>query len=119
MHELSVAQGIIDIVRDNVPAPDLHRVRSIHVRVGTMAGVMTESLSFCFAAVTADAGLPDARLTIETVPLTARCRSCGQTGEIEPYLFRCSFCEATDMEVVTGRELTVREVELVEEEQTP
>lgn len=119
MHELSIAQSIIDIVRDNVPASDLPRVRSIHVRVGTMAGVVTESLSFCFEAVNADAGLSGARLSIETVPLTARCRSCGRTSEIEPYLFRCGACEGFDLEVVTGREMTVSEVELDDKEQNP
>jgi hydrogenase nickel incorporation protein HypA/HybF len=119
MHELSIAQSIVDIIRENVPASDLPRVRSIHVRVGTMAGVVAESLSFCFEAVVADAGLSGAHLAIETVPLTARCRSCGQTGEIEPYLFRCGSCEGTDLVVVTGREMTVSEVELEEEEQKP
>ena len=51
-----------------------------------------------------------------TTSLTARCRSCGQTGEIEPYLFRCGTCEGTDLVVVTGREMMVSEVELEEEE---
>jgi hydrogenase nickel incorporation protein HypA/HybF len=119
MHELSIAQSILDIVRENVPPPDLHRVRSIRVRIGTMAGVVTDSLSFCFEAVTADAGLTGARLAIETVPLTATCTACGQTAEIEPYRFRCSRCEGTDLVVVSGREMTVSEVELEEEEHAP
>jgi hydrogenase nickel incorporation protein HypA/HybF len=119
MHELSVAQSIIDIVHDNVPKPDAPRVKFIHVRIGTMAGILTESLSFCFDALRTDAGLPNARLSIETVPLTALCRSCGRTGEIEPYLFRCGSCGDTDLEVVSGREMTVSEVELEEREISP
>ena len=40
MHELSVAEGILDIVRCYVPATDGAKVRAVKVRVGRMAGVL-------------------------------------------------------------------------------
>jgi len=65
MHELGLAEGILDIVREHVPAGRESEVTSIEVRVGTFAGVDPESLAFCFAAITADTPLRAARLAIE------------------------------------------------------
>jgi hydrogenase nickel incorporation protein HypA/HybF len=119
MHELSIAQSIVDIVRDNVGPGDLDRVRSIQVRIGTMAGVVTDSLVFCFSAVAVEAGLTGASLAIESVPLVVRCRTCGTTAGIEPYLFRCGSCDGTELTVVSGREMMVSEVELEDPEHEP
>jgi hydrogenase nickel incorporation protein HypA/HybF len=112
MHELSIAQSIVDIVSENVAPGDMNRVRSIQVRIGTMAGVVADSLLFCFDAVAAEAGLNRASLSIVPVPLVARCGNCGATAEIEPTLFRCGSCNGSDLTVLSGREMTVSEVEL-------
>jgi hydrogenase nickel incorporation protein HypA/HybF len=54
MHELSIAQGILDIVREHVPEGQSAGVRTIEVRVGRMSGVVPESLEFCFEALVLD-----------------------------------------------------------------
>ena len=50
MHELGVAQEILDIVRRYVPDTEAARVRDVRVRVGELAGVVADSLEFCFSA---------------------------------------------------------------------
>jgi hydrogenase nickel incorporation protein HypA/HybF len=54
MHELSLANGIFDIVRQYVPAERALLVRAVRVRVGDLAGVVPDSLAWCFSAIVSD-----------------------------------------------------------------
>lgn len=60
MHELSIAQSILDAVsRETLQYPG-HYATRVSVRIGYYAGVDPESLSFCFQA------LSPIRLAIES-----------------------------------------------------
>lgn len=113
MHELSVAQNILDIVFDHVPEPQRLLVRSVRVRVGTMSGVVADSLEFCFSAVIAGGPLASARLEIESIPFVLRCDSCGAESSNDSGVPFCPSCGAL-ARIVSGTELQVREIELAE-----
>ncbi|MBE0557591.1 MAG: hydrogenase maturation nickel metallochaperone HypA, partial [Proteobacteria bacterium] len=81
MHELSIAHGIVDIVRQYVGTPELKLVRSIRLKVGKHSGVVVDSLEFSFMAITADTDLRDSRLEVERIPFVVECRSCGKRSE--------------------------------------
>jgi len=112
MHELSIAQSIVDIVRQHLPKEEAVSVRSVRLRLGVMAGVVPDSLEFCFAAITEGTPLQGARLEIEQVPLRAHCTGCGRDGEIAPTLFACSECGGTSLTVISGREMQLRDIEV-------
>jgi hydrogenase nickel incorporation protein HypA/HybF len=112
MHELSIAQGILDIIRENIPQGDGAKVKVVRLRIGAMAGVVPDSLDFCFSAITQGTPMERAALEIEHIPLTAHCLGCGKDSEIEPTLFACPLCGGLDLTVLTGRELQVREIEI-------
>ncbi|HEY4613458.1 MAG TPA: hydrogenase maturation nickel metallochaperone HypA [Bacteroidota bacterium] len=114
MHELSIAQGILDAVRQTVPRCDWNNVGVVRVKVGDSAGVVCESLEFSFHALVADSTLAKARLEIERVPFRIRCHSCGQTFTNEAGVVVCLLCGSTDTEILSGTELEIREVELTE-----
>lgn len=50
MHELSIAQNIIDIVRAEMRRYDAKRLKAVRLEVGAMSSVAPDSLSFCFDA---------------------------------------------------------------------
>ena len=118
MHELSIAQSIVDIVIEHLPKEEHVSVRSVRLRLGAMAGVVPDSLEFCFGAITEGTPLKGAALIIEHVPLTAHCNSCGTDGEIEPTLFACPACGATSLTILSGREMHVRDIEILEGEES-
>jgi len=115
VHELSIAQSIVEIVEQTASANGSGRVRSIKLKIGELSGVVGDSLEFCFLAVTAGTKLEGARLDIEHVSLTAECRSCRQTFTVHNNVFFCPSCKSGDCSVVTGRELQVSEIELEDE----
>jgi len=114
MHELSIAENIVDIVKQFVPDNQASAVGIIHLRVGPFAGIIPDSLKFCFATLSADAGMANADLRIELTPLAALCRACGNQSEVKNFTFRCSVCGGGDLEIVSGKELEVVEIEIAE-----
>ncbi|HEX7573470.1 MAG TPA: hydrogenase maturation nickel metallochaperone HypA [Bacteroidota bacterium] len=116
MHELSIAQSIVDIVLQHLPKEEGVSVRSVRLTLGAMAGVVPDSLEFCFGAITEGTPLAGALLEIEHVPLTAHCNDCGRDAEIEPTLFACAACGSTSLTILSGREMQLRDIEVEENE---
>ncbi len=114
MHELSIAQSIVDIVGQYVPPADQEHVRKITVRIGAMAGVVPDSLEFCFTAVIHSTPLAEAVMEIEHVPFTVSCHSCNSTSATEPGLALCPLCGSVDTEVKSGTELQVVSIDVDE-----
>jgi hydrogenase nickel incorporation protein HypA/HybF len=112
MHEMSVAQNILEIVHQYVPEGDGHLVKRVRLTVGELSGILPDSLSFCFTALTQGTPLAGARLEIEQTPLTARCHSCTVTSHLEYGLFLCPSCGSADITVLSGSELQVTELEI-------
>jgi len=112
VHELSVAQSLLDLVAEHVPTPRHPDVRVVRIRVGGLSGVIPESLEFCFDALVADTPLSGARMEIERVPIRLRCESCQGSFEIDAPRFLCPGCDGARVRMVAGSELDLTEVEL-------
>lgn len=65
MHEIALAQGILDVVLD---VADGRRARTVRVRAGALQVVTEESLQFCFEMVAQDTPAAAARLQVDIVP---------------------------------------------------
>ncbi len=114
MHELSIAQGILEIVQGAVPADQMASVQSVRVRVGHLSGVVADSLEFCFGAIAEDTPLRGASLLIEPVPAVSECKACSRRFDVEDLAFLCPSCGSTNITLVSGMELQVAEIELLD-----
>jgi hydrogenase nickel incorporation protein HypA/HybF len=112
MHELSIAQGIVDIVKQHVPEPDLPNVRTVRLKIGSVAGIVQDSLEFSFGVITADTPLAHTALTIETIPFTVKCNRCGKESLNEQGLILCSYCGSSDTRTIAGTEMQIEAIEL-------
>jgi hydrogenase nickel incorporation protein HypA/HybF len=112
MHELAIAQNIFDIVRQSVPEDQAPSVRRVRMRIGKLSGVIPESLDFCFTVIAGQSPMRRAALAIEEVPTVFRCRDCGNSFGMEDLAFICPQCKSNNLEMISGRELEIVEVEL-------
>ena len=119
MHELSIAQSILDIIQQHVEQKDWERVRTVHLKIGTMAGVVPDSLVFSFQVITAETPLKQAQLAIESIPFRIQCNACKEVTESEYAFVQCSKCGSTDTTVLSGSELNVAEIEIAEPDEGP
>ena len=111
MHEMSIAQSVLDIIVQESQSHNVERVLSVALKVGELSAVETESLRFCFELVTKDTVAEGARLDIERVEVTCRCLECGAHFSVEELTFSCPACESSRIEMLTGRELSVESFE--------
>jgi hydrogenase nickel incorporation protein HypA/HybF len=112
MHELSVAQEILVIVNQYVPDPKPNSVKSVKVKIGKLSNILTDSLTFCFEAITSDTPLNGAKLEVIETPVKIICNSCNKESEIEPLVFACPVCGNNQIKIISGTELRVDEIEL-------
>ena len=115
MHELGIAQNILQIVQQSVPEKSAADVRGIRIRVGQLSGIVADSLDFCFRALVSQTDMQRAGLEIENVPIISECKNCQHRFQMEDLGFSCPSCKSTNLRLISGRELEVVEIELADE----
>ena len=111
MHELAVAESLIKTVLEKSADEDATRVIRITVVIGNLAGIVPDSLLFCFDEVARDTIAKDAVLEIETVSARAFCHQCRKEIEIGQYDFSCPDC-GNIIIPSGGRELYIKDIEI-------
>ena len=76
MHELSIADSILDSARRHVPAGGV--LCSVTVRVGPMRGIDQYAMECAWRAVTDATDAEDAQLVLDFLPWRLRCSLCGR-----------------------------------------
>ncbi len=112
MHELSIANAILKMVREERRRRAGARVVAVGVRVGELSGVNPDALRFSFEALTTGTELAPLTLEIELCPRRERCETCGETFAPEDFVFVCPACGGQSTENVSGTELAVTFLEI-------
>jgi hydrogenase nickel incorporation protein HypA/HybF len=81
----------------------------VHLEIGALSGVVTDSIRFCFDLATEGTGLEGATLEITEPPAQCRCRSCGTEFQPDPPIVLCP-CGSADVAVLGGEELKILSV---------
>ena len=111
MHELSIAQAIVESAMQEVEAGQ--RVLSLRLQLGTLSSVVEEALRFSFDLATQDTPLAGCRLEVETIPVTLYCAACQRLSQ-PPELSRlvCDGCQKPSADLRSGRELLITALEV-------
>lgn len=112
MHELSIAEELVRVIGMELRGQPDARLTSVLVRVGALRLIEPTTLEHCFAAATCDSPLSGARLRIEQVAASARCRQCDAEFVVEQRWFECPRCGGTDSELLHGDELQLESLEI-------
>lgn len=108
MHELGITRNLVAICAEQAHGAKVQRVTLV---VGQLAAVMPESIRFCFDICAQGTLLEGARLEIERPEGRARCQRCGEEIALSLLGGRCP-CGSTDLVVLSGDELRIREMEV-------
>lgn len=112
MHEMSLAEGIVQLVEDTVRAEGCARVRTVWLEIGQLAAVEQEALRFCFDAVTRDSVAEGARLEIIETPGQGWCMQCERAVAVSAMYDPCPHCGSYQIQVTGGNEMRVKELEV-------
>lgn len=108
MHELSLAQSLMDVVAESAAREGIHRVRTVTAVVGEWSAIIPEVLINCFDMLAAEGNdlFAGARLTVTRQPAMGECKSCGERFPAELTGLLCPACGAA-ARLISGTELAV------------
>jgi hydrogenase nickel incorporation protein HypA/HybF len=109
VHELSIAQAIVDIATRSAGES---RVTRVYVQVGRLRQVVPSALEFSFELCAEGTPVEGAALELEQVAIEVTCRRCGSESGPEGFPLACGTCGDLAVDVVRGEELQVQSLEL-------
>ena len=112
MHEMSLAEGIVQLVEDAARADGCSRVKAVWLEIGQLAAVEIEALRFCFDAVTRDSIVEGARLEIIETQGQGWCMKCESNVAVTALYEPCPVCGSYQIQVTGGSEMRVKEFEV-------
>ncbi|HUU38767.1 MAG TPA: hydrogenase maturation nickel metallochaperone HypA [Candidatus Desulfaltia sp.] len=112
MHELSIVASLFEILEEKAREQKAARVVRVSLKVGKLAGVVPEFLQTAFDSYKRDTIAAEAALEVTLVPLRVKCRKCRAVTEKDDFVFTCSACGSTELEVLEGTELLLDKLDL-------
>ena len=108
MHELSIANAIVEACAERASGSRVIRVR---LEIGALAAVMEDAVRFCFDECAKDTVVEGARLEVVEIAGRAECGACGAGVAMASLIGSCT-CGSIDLRIVAGQELRVKDMEV-------
>lgn len=112
MHELSVTQGLLQIIIDQVKGTDVTRVYRVNLVIGELASIVDESVQFYFDILSRGTIAEKAELSVRRVPAQFTCKQCGLVFGRGSRCYKCLACGANDVLVTSGDEFYIDSIEV-------
>lgn len=113
MHEMSLCESILDILKERAAEDHFTTVRRIRIDIGPLSCVEPEALKFGFDVIMKGSLADGAVLEISRPPAEALCLSCFKTVPVRQRFDTCPECGSEALQVMSGEELKIRELEVV------
>ena len=112
MHEMALAQSVIELVEERARADVFSRVRTIRLAIGALAHVDPRALEFGFDVVARGTIAEGARLAIDRPAGRAWCTDCSETVDVGERGEPCPKCGGFKWMLTEGDDLRVVELEV-------
>jgi hydrogenase nickel incorporation protein HypA/HybF len=112
LHELGIAEEILDIALAEAGRHQATKITTIYLRVGVIRAVEPEHLKFIFDHLAHDTLADGATLSIEEMPVRVECASCGEATETGSFAWECPKCKGYEISVKGGDVLDIVSIDL-------
>ena len=112
MHELSLSNGMLEIIRKQALEDGFDRVLVVRLEVGALSCVERAALEFCFESVTRGSVAEGARLEILDVAGEAWCWDCENVVPLARRGEACECCGGYRLKVRDGEQVRLAELEV-------
>ena len=112
MHEMAIAQSIVDIAVAAAERGQAQQITRVNVVAGELRGIVPLQLTFCFGVAAEGTIARGAQLNLEIAPVRGECRGCSETFVIKDFEYICPQCESTNIQITGGTELRVKDIEV-------
>lgn len=119
MHEMGIANSILDAVRKETARYPGSQPRKVGVKLGELTAVDPEALRFCFEVLAKETELEGLAIDIEICPRLHLCQNCSAEFPVRDYEFQCPHCGSLNSKCISGDELELAYLEIDEHEPSP
>lgn len=112
MHELKVTQDILSIVLEEANKMNAAGVTDIWLTIGHLSSIVDDFVQFYWDFISEGTICKGALLHFNRPPAVLQCRKCQTTFTLEDELLPCPSCNSFDLEVFSGDEMQVDQIEI-------
>lgn len=112
MHEMSLCEGIRQVIEDQARAHSVEKITRVRVEIGRFAGVEKKALYFAFDVVMRGSVAEGAELITLDLPGRALCYDCMTEVEIADRLDPCPCCGSGKLMPQGGDEMRIKDLEV-------
>lgn len=112
MHEVALMTEALRMAVEAAQSADARRILKLRLRIGSLSGVVPESMRFAFDVVCRGTMAEGATLEIEAVEAACWCGTCGTEFACADFFNECPRCHNFSGELRRGREMDIASVEL-------
>ena len=112
MHELSLCEGVLQVLEEQSQSKGFSRVKTVWLEIGALSGVEIEAMRFGFDVVVKGSLAEGAQLEIIDVPGTAWCMQCTKTVAVKQRFECCPHCGGYQLQVNGGEQMRIKELEV-------
>lgn len=108
MHELSIAQSIVELAEDVAMKEKANSIKSIDIEIGALSGVVLDALDFAMEMTIKSTKLENAEINYLKKIGIASCKGCKIQFETEDLLALCPKCNQANYKIIDGKQLKIR-----------
>lgn len=112
MHEMSLCEGILQVLEDQAEAQQYRQVKTVWLEIGALSGVEPSAMQFSYEVVSRGTLAEGSRLEIVELPGTAWCMQCAASVTIGERHAACPGCGGYQLQVTGGDQMRIRELEV-------
>jgi hydrogenase nickel incorporation protein HypA/HybF len=110
MHELSIAQSIVELAEEQARRQQASAIEEIEIEIGRLAGVEIQTLTFALESAVKDTMLEKAHIVRHDIDGEGRCGDCGACFKTEALFSPCPRCSSYAVRLLKGKELRVKSI---------
>ncbi|HON58112.1 MAG TPA: hydrogenase maturation nickel metallochaperone HypA [Smithella sp.] len=104
MHELSLAESIITIIKDYAKRDGFKKVNGVFLSYGRLSCIEPHTLQFAFDVQAKGTPAEGAILHFQVLPALIHCFSCEKDLEVQAHTGACPACGGQEVMLVAGTE---------------
>jgi len=110
MHELSIAQSIVELAEREARNHQADSVEELELEIGALAGIDRLALDFALESATKESLLEGTRIICQQIDGEGRCGDCENLFPVENLFSSCPVCGSYAVKIIKGKELRIKSI---------
>lgn len=113
MHELSIANNIIEIVEEEKTKANAKIISELELEIGSMSGIIVEALEFALEEAKKNSALQQTHILYNEVMAEALCIECQNSFQVDDFFAVCPKCGSFKTDIIKGKDLKIKKLVVI------